>query len=306
MKIDRLIGILAILLQQDKVTAPYLAEKFEVSRRTINRDIEDLCKAGIPLVTEQGKGGGISVQEGYKFDRTLLTSGELQAILAGLRGLDSVTGSKKYQQLMDKVSAGNDSLLSAENHIVIDLASWYQSSLVPKIECIQHAIGQNRLIRFQYISPSGEGVREIEPYLLVFHWASWYVWGYCAERKDYRMFKLNRLSDLTECDTEFIPRQVPPFKIEPCKIYPPRIPVKVLFDPQAKWRLTEEFGPESYAEQPNGKLLFRFPFTDEEYLLQWLFSFGDQAELLEPQELRGRIQAEAKKMMKKYEKVFKT
>ena len=80
MKIDRLIGILSILLKQEKATAPYLAEKFEVSRRTINRDIEDLCKAGIPIVTVQGKNGGISIMEGYKIDSTLLTSSDMQAI----------------------------------------------------------------------------------------------------------------------------------------------------------------------------------------------------------------------------------
>lgn len=73
MKIDRLIGILTILMQKEKVTAPYLAEKFEVSRRTINRDIEDMCKAGIPIVTLQGKNGGISIMEGYQIDKTLLT-----------------------------------------------------------------------------------------------------------------------------------------------------------------------------------------------------------------------------------------
>ena len=87
MKIDRLIGILSILLQREKVTAPYLAEKFEVSRRTINRDIEDICKAGIPLVTSRGPGGGISIMEGYRMDRTLITSGEMEAILVGLRSI---------------------------------------------------------------------------------------------------------------------------------------------------------------------------------------------------------------------------
>ena len=92
MKIDRLIGILSILLQQDRVTAPYLAETFEVSRRTIQRDLEALCKAGIPIATTQGAGGGISVMEGYRIDRTLLTSSDMQAILAGLRSLDSVSG----------------------------------------------------------------------------------------------------------------------------------------------------------------------------------------------------------------------
>ena len=106
MKIDRLIGILSILLQEEKVTAPELAEKFEVSRRTINRDIEDLCKAGIPVVTSQGTGGGISIMDGYKLDRTILSSKDMQMILAGLRSLDSVSGSRYYGQLMEKLKAG--------------------------------------------------------------------------------------------------------------------------------------------------------------------------------------------------------
>ena len=88
MKIDRLIGILTILMQKEKVTAPYLAEKFEVSRRTINRDIEDMCKAGIPIVTLQGKNGGISIMEGYQIDKTLLTNDDMDSILSALKGLD--------------------------------------------------------------------------------------------------------------------------------------------------------------------------------------------------------------------------
>ena len=94
MKIDRLIGILSILLQKEKVTAPELAQMFEVSKRTINRDIDDLCKAGIPIVTSQGIGGGIRIMDGYRMDRTILSSKDMQMIMAGLRSLDSVSGSK--------------------------------------------------------------------------------------------------------------------------------------------------------------------------------------------------------------------
>ena len=155
MKIDRLIGILSILLQQERVTAPYLAERFEVSRRTINRDIEDLCKAGIPLVTAQGANGGISIMEGYRLNRTLLTSSDMQAILAGLRSLDSVSGTNKYQQLMDKLAMGNSSILTSNSHILIDLSSWYKSCLAPKIELIQAAIGAREYITFAYFGPSG-------------------------------------------------------------------------------------------------------------------------------------------------------
>ena len=107
MKTDRLIGILSILLQEEKTTAPKLAEMFEVSRRTINRDIEDLCKAGIPIRTVQGIGGGISIMDGYRMDRTILTSKDMQMILAGLRSLDSVSGSKYYSRLMEKIRAGS-------------------------------------------------------------------------------------------------------------------------------------------------------------------------------------------------------
>ena len=90
MKIDRLIGILSLLLQRDKITSAELAEKFEVSRRTILRDIETLNQSGIPVFAEQGQGGGISVMEGYKMDRTLLSSEDMRAILSGLQSLDSV------------------------------------------------------------------------------------------------------------------------------------------------------------------------------------------------------------------------
>ena len=196
MKIDRLIGILSILLQQDKVTAPFLAEKFEVSRRTINRDIEDLCKAGIPLVTSQGVNGGISIMEGYKIDSTLLTSADMQAILAGLRSLDSVSGTNRYAQLMEKLSVGASDLLPGGQHILIDLSSWSKTALSPKIELIHGAIEYGRCVSFQYYAPKGESSRLLEPYYLIFRWASWYVWGYCRERKDYRLFKLNRMTEL--------------------------------------------------------------------------------------------------------------
>ena len=140
MKLERMIGILSILLQKEKVTAPYLAEKFEVSRRTINRDIEALCMAGIPLVTEQGQNGGVSIMEGYNIDRALLSTSDMQAILAGLRSLDSVSGTNRYAQLMEKLSAGASNLLAGDTHILIDLSSWYKASLSPKIELLHDAI----------------------------------------------------------------------------------------------------------------------------------------------------------------------
>ena len=115
MKTDRLIGILSILLQEEKTTAPELAERFEVSRRTINRDIEDLCRAGIPIRTVQGSGGGISIMDGYRMDRTILTSRDMQMILAGLRSLDSVSGSRYYSQLVEKLQSGSSAYIGGRD-----------------------------------------------------------------------------------------------------------------------------------------------------------------------------------------------
>lgn len=301
MKIDRLIGILSILLQQEKVTAPFLAEKFEVSRRTINRDIEDICKAGIPLVTMQGPNGGISIMEGYRLDRTLLTSSDMQAILAGLRSLDSVSGTNKYQQLMEKLSVGKSNVLASNNHVLIDLSSWYKSTLAPKIELIQAAIGRKDKIEFIYYSPKGEGRRILEPYLLVFQWASWYVWGYCTERTDYRMFKLNRMLELKCTGEAFEPRQIPEFKIENERIFPWNIHVTALFEPAMKWRLIEEYGIDSFKVQDDGKLRFKSGFMDKEGLFGWLLSFGTQVQLIAPEELRVEFIKLSKEIIKRYE-----
>ena len=180
MKIDRLIGILTILMQKEKVTAPYLAEKFEVSRRTINRDIEDMCKAGIPIVTLQGKNGGISIMEGYQIDKTLLTNDDMDSILSALKGLDSVSNTNKYKLLIEKLSAENNKnpdILPSNEHIIIDLSSWQKSFLAPKIELIQASISNSETISFRHFSPNEESLREIEPLSLIFKWSSWYVWG---------------------------------------------------------------------------------------------------------------------------------
>lgn len=120
MKIDRLIGILSILLQKEKVTASELAQVFEVSKRTIHRDIDDLCRAGIPIVTSQGTGGGISIMGGYRMDRTILSSKDMQMILAGLRSLDSASGSHYYSQLMEKLKAGSAKFVSGSESILIE------------------------------------------------------------------------------------------------------------------------------------------------------------------------------------------
>lgn len=301
MKIDRQLGILSILLQKEVVTAPYLAEHFEVSRRTINRDIEDLCKAGIPVVTRQGINGGISIIEKYKMDRTLLTSSEMQDILAGLRSLDSVNGTNRYGQLMEKLSAGSSDFMVGNQSVLIDLSSWYRDSLAPKIELIRTAIDKTKELSFNYYSPKGESARCIEPYYLIFRWSSWYVWGWCKSREDFRLFKLNRMDKIQISEHMFVKRQVSVPDLSNERIFPGGISVKALFEPECKWRLIEEFGSESFKEQENGKLLFQADYTDKENLITWLTSFRDKVELLEPKDVRAEIRESIERMRRKYD-----
>lgn len=299
MKIDRLIGILAVLLQEDRVTAPYLAEKFEVSRRTINRDVEDLCKAGIPLVTAQGANGGISIMDGYKIDRTLLTSADMQAILTGLRSLDSVSGTNRYAQLMEKLSAGASDLMPGSQHMLIDLSAWSKSALAPKVEQICGAIECGRLLSFRYFAPKGESLRSIEPYYLIFRWASWYVWGYCRGREDYRLFKLGRMTEL-QVGEAFEKHQAPLPDLTNERIFPHVHLVKALIEPEYRWRLVEEYGPDSYTVQKDGRLLFSSGFTDEESILSWILSFRGGARLLEPESFRKKLGELGRKLQKQY------
>ena len=298
MKMERLIGILSILLQRDKVTAPELAEQFEVSRRTIQRDIESLCQAGIPIATAQGTGGGISILEGYRVDRTVLTTPEMQAILAGLQSLDSVSGTRRYAQLMEKLSAGST---GRDSHILIDLSSWYKTSLSPKIEAIHSAIRQHQTIRFTYFSPKETAVRTIEPYDLVFQWSSWYVWGWCQTRQNFRLFKLNRMTDLVPGEP-FTPRPAPVPELSAERIFPAKYQVTVLFDPACRWRLVEEYGPDSFTAQPDGRLRLTWGFPDADSIISWVLTFGEGAELTGPEELRQRLADLTATLARRYQK----
>lgn len=299
MKLDRMIAILSILLQREKVTAPYLAEKFEVSRRTINRDIESLCMAGIPLVTTPGKNGGVSIMDGYKIDRTVLSTADMQAILAGLRSLDSISRTNRYAQLMEKLSAGTSNLLAGDAHILIDLSSWHKTTLPPKIELLNDAILAGRKVSFAYFAPKGESARCIKPYNLIFQWSSWYVWGWCETRSDFRLFKLARMSGL-QTGEPFKKRPAPLPDLSPERVYPHLYQVRARIQPEYKWRLVEAYGPECFTTDPDGTLLFSFGFSDKESIVGWIVSFGAGAELLEPAELRQDILAFAEKIRKNH------
>lgn len=302
MKIDRLIGIITILLRKEKVTTLQLAERFEVSCRTIQRDIDNICKAGIPIVSMQGYGGGLSIAEGYKIDKTILTQKELSAIFMGLKSIDSISKYTYTQSLMEKLTDEKSAIISDHNSIIIDLASFYQVSLTEKIDLIKQAINNRELIMFQYYSEKGESERTIEPYFIIFRWFAWYVYGYCLTQQDYRLFKLNRLSKLQNLKTRYEERFISEKELDfDYYIWIDDIKLVALFDMSVKYRLIDEYGPECITfDKQSGKLLFENTFTNHNHLLQWILSYGDAVRVIEPLDLVDKVCQNAKNILAQY------
>ena len=283
MKIDRLIGIITTLQQKKIVTAPYLADKFEVSRRTINRDIEDICKAGIPIVTTQGANGGISIMEGFSLDTTVFTEQELTAIFTGLKSLDSVSHTALAERLAQKM--GGSKAIRLSDHMVIDLSSFYKDDLASKIEQIKLAIRETRCIAFHYCYNKGEADKIIEPYLIVFKWSDWYVFGFCKERQDFRMYKLRRLWDLTVTNDIFSMREISEEKKQFGSHMTDDYIIHAVYDSSVKYRLVEEYGHTGFTEQEDGELYTEWGFTTQKDAVEWFLSFGNKVKVLAPPEM---------------------
>jgi len=300
MKIDRLLGILTVLLKNDRVTAPHLATKFEVSRRTIGRDVDALCQAGIPIVTYQGTGGGISIAEGYKLDKSVLTTDELSGMIAALKGIGSVSPKSNIERTLDKLHANSDAVISLREPVIIDLSSYYKGQLTEKIELIKSAILEARIIEFDYYYEKGDSHRRIEPYFVIFQWSAWYVFGFCLERRDFRLFKLLRLWNLSPSADSYAPREIPQDKRNFSMRRTCETKLVALFDPSVKYKLIETYGLDCFIETGDG-LLFELDFSNHDFLLHWLLGFGDKVKVLEPAKIADGVKAIAKNILSKYE-----
>ena len=301
MKLERLLSIITILLRHEKVTAPELAEKLEVSRRTIHRDIDAICQAGIPVVTCQGGGGGIRIADGFKLDKSVLTYDELQSIVTGLKSLDSVSDTTRIERLISRLSPENEAVISMRENIIIDLSSHYKGSLSEKIGLIKSAIAQNRLISFVYYSEKGKTERTVEPVFLAFKWSAWYVFGFCRTSGDFRLFKLNRLWELKVLDEQFAPREIPVERRDLDTYFQDELKVTLLFDKELEYLLVDSYGPGSYEVHADGRLKAVISYTRRDNIIGWILSMGEKAVVLEPRDVADEIMCRAKKIVTRYE-----
>jgi predicted DNA-binding transcriptional regulator YafY len=301
MKIDRLLGIITTLLNIERIKAKDLAEKFEVSIRTIHRDLEDLCMAGIPVITYQGGDGGISIAKSYKLEKNLLTSEELSNIRIGLKSLESISNGNNVKLLLDKFQSSKSEVLSANNSIFIDLSSFYKNSITSKINLLRDSINKSEEVCFDYFSEKGISNRHVEPYYITFKWSAWYLYGFCKLRKDFRLFKLNRMDQLALMESTFVPKTITSDASDLDDYFDKNLQViKLLLDKSVEYQIVDAYGVNSYLINEDNLIEFDLEYSNYDYAIRTILGFGDKVKVLSPPNIALDIKNTAQNILNLY------
>ncbi|HHR6834710.1 HTH domain [Gemella morbillorum] len=297
MKNNRLFKILYYVLEKGKVTANELAEKYEVSIRTIYRDIDVLSSAGIPIYATQGKGGGIEIADDFVLKKSFLSENEQEQILIALKGLE-LTNKEYENELLTKLTA----LFKTKNTnwIEVDFTNWQRSKSYDELfKDIKSAIINKNIVRFIYFSSNKkETSRKVKPIRLLFKGWDWYVYAFCLSRNDFRYFKLSRIKEFEILPNTFeddFDSIVLKKEIE----YEETVFVKVKFDRKMAFRVYDEVSS-AIEEDEDGNLYATVELPNDYNLYNYIFSYGDAAEVLEPKEIRDKIKNIINIMAKKY------
>jgi predicted DNA-binding transcriptional regulator YafY len=305
MKLERMLSIITYLLNHEKVKAQELADKFEVSVRTIYRDIDAISQTGIPIVTYQGADGGVGIIEGYKLDKNVLSNDEISKIVTALKGLQSISEDAKIKLLIEKFSniASKSDYIPTGNEIIIDLSSWNKNDqLCIKIQEIKKAIQERRVIEFIFYTNEKLTERKVEPYTIVFKNTNWYLYAYCLLRNDFRLFKIRRMSDIGLTDNSFNVREysINDIQWNGESDTDRHTEVVALFDKSMKYSIDDIFGVENYIVLEDGRIRVTFHMAVGEWLYGFLLGFGDKMEVLEPLELRNKVRSMAESIVNMY------
>lgn len=292
---NRLFQMLFILLEKGSSTAPELAARFEVSVRTIYRDIDILSAAGIPVYTTQGKGGGIFIQENYVLNKSLISEQEQNQILLALQGL-SIIDEENTNALLSKL--GGIFQKQSINWIEVDFSEWNQKS-EDVFRILQSAIFQNKVISFIYYNGKGQSrSRAVEPLKLVFKSGDWYLYAYCHLRQDYRLFKLARIKDLKITEQNYV-RTTPDKVLEDMHLYADEaVALTLRFNKEMAYRVYENF--DDIEETADGNYLINISLPNNESLYRFLLSFGETVEVLSPLDIREKVIEKIDGMKSKY------
>ena len=308
MRLERLLSIVIILLTQKRVTAQTLAERFCVTVRTIYRDIQAIEAAGIPLVTHQGQGGGFEIMENYRLSRQVLTLKDMVALVTTLQGISPLLGSDDLKSAVEKIKSlvpqqKRDAFDERQRQIAIDILPWGPQDRLKELfgtinECITNCVLVSMVYRDWDCRST---TRTVEPMTLLFKGSSWYLFGYCRKREDYRTFRLGRIQDLQATGETFNRQSGSHLDYMDLQLTVPSIRFVLRFDESVREGVESFFGPDNISIDEKGRYIGEAKMPDNSWLDSFILSFGDKAEVLAPAKLRTRIKKTIKKMQTRYQ-----
>ena len=300
MQINRLFEIVYILLDKKTITAKELSKHFEVSVRTIYRDVEALSISGIPIYTNKGKGGGISLIEDFVLNKSVLSEKEQNEILMSLQSinamkfLDVEPVLKRLSTIFNKES---------DNWIDVDFSQWgSDDSEKDKFNILKTAIISTKLVSFDYFSSYGEKtLRTVEPLKLVFKGQGWYLYGFCRLKGEFRIFKIKRIRNMNLLDETFIRDHPIDICNEGDKTYENKMVTLTLkIDKRMAYRIYDEFEQENIIKNPNGSFTATVTFPEGDWVYGYIMSYGDYAEVIKPKDIREIIKRKFQEGLRKY------
>ncbi|PAD65475.1 transcriptional regulator [Bacillus siamensis] len=304
MKLERLLSIIFKLLHNEILSASSLADEFQVSSRTIYRDIEAICAAGIPIVSYQGANGGFGMMKGYKFDKSLIGSHDVLNLITVLSSLSSLFEDKEVEHTIDRLKPLDTSGNNRTLYVELESLRTEPNSL----RQLRKAIQEKKVVRFDYVSNKNEFTsREAEPIHLHYKFRNWYVYGYCRERQDVREFKVSRMMNITLTQEEFMHSH----KVKDDSSYSDSNAegledVVIWVDPNSLAKALDQFQNASKVMNSDGSMTFTISVYQPlhaGWLISILLSFGSGAKMIKPVQLQSKLIAEAKKIMKVYQDV---
>ena len=301
MRSERLFEIVFILLSRKQTTAQELAKKFGVSVRTIYRDMDILSSAGIPVYTMQGTGGGIFIDESYTINKSILTKGEQEKILLALQCLSPID-EIHTESILNRLAA---IFQKNADWVKVDYSRWDNKNDTSVFDTVKQAILECRALRIEYLSSYGEKTdRTIYPLRLLYKSKAWYVESFCAEKNDYRLFRLTRILSITKTLKTFkradLLGKIPDDKEA---APPPLTNIKLKCTAKTAYRLYDEFPPELIAKNSDGSYTLNAALPFDSWVCGFILSLGTEVEILEPENLKTEIAKLAEKIMKWHRKV---
>lgn len=289
MQIHRVTEIVFVLLSRGRVTARELSERFQVSTRTIYRDIDVLSGCGVPVFADKGNGGGISIAENYRLDRAILSEGEKQNIITMLTAFNASVNSDTSSKLLEKLSG---IFKTSNNFIEVDFSDWQNDDSVQKtFDTLKDCIVKKRVALVNYCNASGdEQARELEPLKLIFKHKNWYLYAFCRLRKENRLFKLSRVHKIEILEEQFDRICEETNITKQLEWNGDVLEITLKISKLMKTRVFDDYPKEHISEAEDGDYIVKQKMPIDDWAMGYILSFGDRASVIEPLWLKEKIQ----------------